>query len=479
MSDGKLNKQTGVYRWAGGAILEDWSRPPGWFTEPFVNENVPSVPPWLLDLYEKWANGEGFYVRLTEIEDALSYIEDANQQQASRFAFARLIRQPGFQWYPKTQEYGYAPPVRGDDMGRSVPLKPTNADFPPDVADKARQAMVEQLVRRRAQEVAPRMDPKEAAEIARELGKQYRAMMAARGVTKQDVENAGKSEGQSKLDKITDFMAALESEKQVPSAVDTAIADYMESPEYAEQKRSLGFYNGDPSVPISGLTVSELAALGTMGRPIGPDEYSARTTSDKPLMSPSVSPRTDVEKLKPIPGVDTSTAAAVNVRTPKNSSKAAWSSKTLRELQANLATYDAETAQLFTGLAQVLATATRRGVSVNDLDFDVNFGSPIRNNERQLSVTVRKPTECRVSITQTLQPDGTMTWDAEVWDMTGIPSGSNYRNVRERIKPTSVPALPNAPDRGAPLAAARTSVPEASDAPPPRKDPKRPRQVRI
>lgn len=473
MSDGKLNKQTGVYRWAGGAILENWGCPPGWFTEPFLNANVPSVPEWLLDLYEKWANGEGFYVRLTEIEDALSYIEDDNQQRAARFAFARLIKQPGFQWYPKTQEYGFAPPAREDDMGRSVPLKPMNADFPPNIADKARQAMIEQLVQRRAQEAAPRMDPKEAAEIARELGKQYRAMMAARTANKPNVENVGKSEGQRQLDKITDFMAVLESEKQVPGAVDTAITDYMESPEYAEQKRNLGFYNGDPRVPISGLTVSELAALGTMGRPIGPDEYSARTTSDKPLMSP----RTDVEKLKPIPGVDTSTAAAVTVRTPKNSSKAAWSSKTLRELQANLATYDAETAQLFTGLAQVLATATRRAVRVDELDFDVNFGSPIRNNERQLSVTVRKPTECRVAITQTLQPDGTMTWDAEVWDMTGIPSGSKYRNVRERIKPTPAPVA--TPDRSVPLAAARTSGPEASDAPPPRKDPKRPRQVRI
>lgn len=417
-SDRRSDPRTGVYKWAGGAILEDWNCPPAWFTEPFLEANRNNIPAWLLDLYEKWANGEGFYIGLFEIEARLTSITDPDLKRATRFAFSRLVRQPGFQWYPKRQEYGFIPGQagRGEDMGKanklvplmrdtiSVPKLP--ADFSGDLnaesngpQSNSQESLLRSYLEARAQQDQPWMDPQEAAQIARALGKQYREMMQQ-----------------------LSSMRVLAKVAEANSGI---------------------MFNGDPNKGNSSLTIEP------MGRPIGEDEI-ARQEPRIPTMPP----------LKPILGLDTTTAANVRVRTPKNSSKAAWSSSALRVLQGDIATYDAEVAQLFVGLAQVMSQVTRNPVKPEDLDFDVNFGSPILDNTRQLSITIRKPTPCRVSIKQQLQPNGGMTWNTEVWDMSGIPDGSRYMGKYSKRFEAEKPSV-------------------SDDVPPPKKDLKRPRQVRI
>jgi hypothetical protein len=423
MSEGKLNEQTGVYRWADKAILEDWNRPPAWFTEPFIDASDGTVPQWLLDLYEKWANNEAFFIPLSELP---------SRSHVANIAFNRLVRQPGFQWYPKEQGYRFLPAKEGY-MDKPQPLV------------GGEEAIVN-FFRTKTAADAPKLDPAEAAKVARELGRQYRSIM------------------QTVLDK-----------KQNNSAYQAAIADALANDKATANEAAsdavfqgqqamyeLGsrqIYNGDPKVPIKSLTVSEQNRLGTLGRPIGPEEYADQTTSDKPLI--------DKEILKPIAGIDAVPAKSVNIRTPKNSNKAAWSSKSLRALQSNITTYDAEVAQLFNGIAQILSSSLGRKVSQEELDFDVNFGSPIQNNQRQLSVTVRKPIECRVAVTQSLQDNGTMVYDAEVWDMRGIPDGSKYKgSTRTAVSSDSV-------------ANDSQKLNAAEDNTPPKKDIKRPRQVRI
>jgi hypothetical protein len=413
MSEGYLNQQTGVYRWAGGAILEDWSRPPSWFIEPFVKADQTRIPEWLLTYYEQWMEGIGFYVLVQEATDRLNK-EAVDVSWPARIALDRLVRQPGFQFYPKSQEYGFLPPKRADYMPKSKI----------------------QLI-----------------DAVKDAPTTYRQLM----------------------DKV--LMAKQQ-----------AIADAV----MAQGEVGM-LFNGDPNKPLSAMTTAELSKLGSvqagtaageenswqepwnkqrkLGEPISPVEYTP--SSAQPLLSPAVSPRWS--PLRPLAGVDSVSTA---IKTPKNSSKAAWSSTKLRELQSNLATYDSEVAQLFIGLAQVLSKSMNRSITQEQLDFDVNFGSPINNNCRQLSITVREPIDCRVAITQTLRPNGNMTWEAEVWDMRGIPSPNAYKGKFNQAIGANAVRQPW-PTDGILQPVADQTLPESADPPAPVNHKKRPRQVRI
>lgn len=109
-------------------------------------------------------------------------------------------------------------------------------------------------------------------------------------------------------------------------------------------------------------------------------------------------------------------------QTPKNSSKAAWSSTALRALQQDVSTYDADTAQLFEGVAGALTRVMKRPVAERELVFNVNYGSPVRGNTRQLSVMVEAPVLCRLAVTQRIVENGQMLWDVDVFGMQGIDS---------------------------------------------------------
>jgi len=148
---------------------------------------------------------------------------------------------------------------------------------------------------------------------------------------------------------------------------------------------------------------------------------------------------------KPLPPIgqpyEAGSGITTKVRTPKSSNKAAWSSTELRKLQANIDTYDAEIALLFDGLLAVMRKATRNDALVSqDLDFDVNFGTPSRDNSRQLSISVRTPVACRVAVKQSLDANGVMTWEAGVYDWAGIKLDGNMVNIKTGFNQTQPPA---------------------------------------
>jgi hypothetical protein len=428
MFDGRLNRQTGVYRWAGGAVLEDWTRPPSWFTGPFVRSDQYQIPEWLLDFYEYWALGVGFSVYVSEVAELLG--DQFNTTSPAAVVFARLVQQQGFQYYPKTCIYGFLPPKRADYMANS-----------------------KQLLNRADKELS------EANEL-------YRNIMD--GLLK------------SKTDKI---MNAVRGKQLSDTSTYGPTAEELVD-EVMSQGEPGMLFNGDPIIPLSSMSPVELDKIASI-RPVRfkkskddyQDERMKRGQLGTPFDPADVTSTKQEPLLNPLAEAD-SVQPPVNamVKTPKNSNKAAWSSTKLRQLQSNLATYDSEVAQLFMGLTKVLTASMRQQVTQDQLDFDVNFGSPIINNRRQLSVTVRKPIECRVVIIQTLRSDGNTVWEAEVWDMRGIPSPDKYKakynqaigvdSARQPLPPISIGQPDPAP----------SPTPEPPG-PPDHK--KRPRQIRI
>lgn len=103
--------------------------------------------------------------------------------------------------------------------------------------------------------------------------------------------------------------------------------------------------------------------------------------------------------------------------------KTAWESYELAKRQNDLATYSMEVAVIFSTVAKIVSIGLERATSDRDVNFYVNFGSPVTNNGTQhdVSIIVRSPLSCNIRLRRKLQ--GTqLTFAIEVTPRPDTPA---------------------------------------------------------
>lgn len=275
---------------------------------------------------------------------------------------------------------------------------------------------VEELLDR--QPATQRLPIKEAAELARSMEKQYREMLSAMLEKKQQaqtgtINNLPLLPPVAPIPEIEDLYEtqAIIFKKDgdgvlkpigIPVPPQQAPGEqkpWLPVPPW-ERKGGPNKWADIPSKPVDPLR-----------RYAAPGDINTNDASSRTSYAPGQTPQQ--------PGIAGANARPVK-KTPKNSNKAAWSSRALRTLQQDMSTYDSDVAQLFQGIANTLTQATGRPVTEAELDFSVNFGNPIQPNRRVLSVKVSLPVLCTLAITQRLGTNGQMIWDTEVFGLNGI-----------------------------------------------------------
>lgn len=134
--------------------------------------------------------------------------------------------------------------------------------------------------------------------------------------------------------------------------------------------------------------------------------------------------------------------AAIDIRWQ---SKVAYTSKELVERQKALETYNPEIAMMFDCIRLEMTRILKKSVTNSDLDFYVNFGSPISNNKQNISVVLNKPISLDITLLRSLT-DNDITWavsiaarpDTQLLNPVSIPTvtsidtGSEIKERKQR-----------------------------------------------